>query len=176
MTLPDDAGKNARIYTLFVKTEITAMEIRVDDLNGAEIQALLAEHLKCMYEASPPECVHALNVDSLRNSEITFWSIWDGGALAGCGALKELTPVDGEIKSMRTSAGFLGRGVASALLRYIVDEARRRGYRSLSLETGSVAYFLPARNLYKKFGFQECGPFGNYLEDPYSIFMTLPLR
>ena len=149
------------------------MEIRIDDLSGTEVQALLSEHLKSMHEVSPAESVHALDVGELRQSDITFWSVWAGTALAGCGALKELNKEHGEVKSMRTSAHFLGKGVATRLLSHLIQEARRRGYRRLSLETGSMAYFLPARNLYEKFGFRECAPFADYIEDPNSTFMTL---
>jgi putative acetyltransferase len=148
------------------------MEIRVDNLNGPEIIELLHEHLRCMERVSPPESRHALNLDGLRKPEITFWTIWDGGNLAGCGALKELDGQHGEIKSMRTAAAFLRKGVASQMLRHIIAEAKRRGYRRLSLETGAMRYFEPARKLYASFGFTRCQPFASYVEDPNSVFMT----
>ena len=151
------------------------MEIRVDDLSGAQVQALLAEHLRAMHAASPPESVHALDLSGLRRPEVTFWSIWSGPDLAGCGALKQLDDGHAEIKSMRTADAFRRRGVAAHMLRHLIEEARRRGYRRLSLETGSMAYFEPARRLYAQFGFAECGPFGAYTEDPNSIFMTREL-
>jgi putative acetyltransferase len=151
------------------------MEIRVDDLRGPEIAALLEEHLRCMAAVSPRESCHALNLDGLRKPEVTFWTVWDGAELTGCGALKELDGQHGEVKSMRTSAGHLRKGVASLVLRKILSEARERGYRRLSLETGAMKYFEPAHELYRKFGFRECEPFGEYRPDPNSLFMTLGL-
>ena len=121
------------------------MRIIIDDLRGSEIAALLAEHLQCMAEVSPPESRHALNVDALRAPEITFWTVWDETALAGCGALKEVDQQHGEIKSMRTANTHLRKGVATIVLREIIAEARRRRYRRLSLETGAMPFFAPAR-------------------------------
>ena len=151
------------------------MEIRVDDLSGPEVHELLGEHLRDMRLNSPPESVHALDLDGLRRPEITFWTAWEGGELLGCGALKELDPRHGEIKSMRTSAPHLRKGVAARLLEHILEEAVRRGYGRLSLETGSAEAFEPARRLYARFGFEFCGPFDGYVEDPYSVFMTKEL-
>lgn len=151
------------------------MHIRVDDLSGPEIQALLREHLRSVKLHSPPESIHALDLAALRRPEITFWTAWSERELLGCGALKELDARHGEIKSMRTSASHLREGVARAMLGHILDEARRRAYRRLSLETGSAAAFEPARRLYASFGFVECGPFADYVEDPYSVFMTRDL-
>ena len=148
------------------------MEIRVDDLSGPEVIALLREHLRCMALASPPESRHALDLEGLRQPDITFWSIWDGNNLAGCAALKELDAQHGEIKSMRTAYEYQRQGVASRLLQYLIDESKRRGYRRLSLETGSMDYFEPARSLYARVGFSSCAPFGSYREDPNSTFMT----
>jgi putative acetyltransferase len=151
------------------------MEIRVDNLQAPEIIELLREHLRCMAAVSPPESCHALDLDGLRKSEITFWTIWDGKALAGCGALKELSAHHGEIKSMRTASAFLRQGVASRMLTHIIHEAKRRGYDRLSLETGAFPYFEPARKLYASFGFTFCEPFANYKSDPNSVFMTKEL-
>jgi len=151
------------------------MEIRLDDVSGPEVIALIGEHLQDMFEASPPESVHALNLDGLRQPHITFWSVWDDGALVGCGALKELDQEHGEVKSMRTASAHRRKGVARAMLAHIVEEARRRGYRRLSLETGSMDAFAPARKLYESFGFEYCGPFGDYVDDPNSAFMTKAL-
>ena len=148
------------------------MEIRVDDLRGAEIIALLNEHLRTMKRISPPESCHALDLGELRRPEITFWTIWSGGELAGCGALKALNGEHAEIKSMRTAGAYQRKGVASMLLRHIIAEAARRGYRRLSLETGAMSYFEPARKLYGTFGFECCAPFDEYVEDPNSVFMT----
>ncbi|MBW8852393.1 MAG: GNAT family N-acetyltransferase [Xanthomonadales bacterium] len=153
------------------------MHIREDDLRGADVVALLQAHLDDMHRHSPPESVHALDLDALRRPEITFWTMRDeGGALMGCGALKQLDAGHGEIKSMRTAAAHLRRGVAATLLRHVLRTARARGYRRLSLETGAPEAFAPARALYARFGFAECGPFADYAEDPWSVFMTLELR
>jgi putative acetyltransferase len=146
-----------------------------DDLTGAAIEALLHEHLHGMRLHSPPESVHALDLEKLRAQDITFWTAWEGDELLGCGALKELDPGHGEIKSMRTAGKHLGKGVANALLSHIMSVARQRSYSRLSLETGSGPAFEPAHALYRKFGFEYCGPFGNYREDPFSRFMTLEL-
>ena len=148
------------------------MDIRVDDLRGPEIIGLLEEHVARLRALSPPESCHVLNLDGLRRPEITFWSAWQGRELLGCGALKALDRAHGEIKSMRTVAAHLRKGVASALLRHILEEAKQRSYRRLSLETGAQAEFRPARELYARFGFAVCAPFGDYVEDPLSVFMT----
>ena len=152
------------------------MQIRQDDLSGAQIRALLAEPLHSMHALSPPESVHALPLDKLRQPDVTFWTVWSGDALLGCGALRELDAAHGEIKSMRTVQAHRRQGAARAMLEHILAEAHRRGYARLSLETGSMAAFEPARRLYAQFGFVACGPFGDYREDPNSVFMTLRLR
>ena len=151
------------------------MIIREDDLAGPEIRALLEEHLAHMRRTSPPCSVHALDLDRLRRPGITFWTAWRDGDLAGCGALKALDARHGEIKSMRTAAAHLRQGVASRMLVHIVDEARRRGYARLSLETGSMDAFVPARTLYARHGFVACPPFADYADDPNSVFMAREL-
>jgi putative acetyltransferase len=151
------------------------MKIEVDDLTRREVIALLEEHLSNMHELGPPESVHALDVTKLRGADITFWTVWDEAALLGCGALKELSPAHGEIKSMRTPKALRGKGAGRAMLAHIVYVARQRGYRRLSLETGTVDAFVPAQKLYASFGFSVCGPFSDYREDPHSLFMTLAL-
>ncbi len=151
------------------------MEIIIDDLNGPEIRALLQEHLDSMKLYSPPESIHALDIEALRKPDITFWTAWEDGELLGCGALKELDAQHGEIKSMRTAARHRRQGVAKTLLTHILEEARRRGYTRLSLETGSNAAFAPARSLYAAMGFTYCEPFADYRLDPYSVFMTREL-
>jgi putative acetyltransferase len=151
------------------------LEIRIDDLTGPEIAELLREHLANMAENSPPESIHALNIEQLRQPDITFWSAWSEDGLLGCGALKELDPLHGEIKSMRTVSRHRRKGVAARLLEHILEEARRRNYRRVSLETGSMSAFAPAHHLYASFGFVECGPFADYVEDPNSRFMTKEL-
>ena len=151
------------------------MLIRVDDLSGPEIRALLEEHLRSMHELSPPESVHALDLAALRKPEITFWTAWSGDELLGCGALKALAPAHGEVKSMRTAPAKRRGGVGRAMLEHIIAEARARSYTRLSLETGSMDAFLPARRLYESFGFACCAPFADYTEDPNSVFMTRAL-
>lgn len=151
------------------------MRIEVDDLSRPAIHALLNEHLASMFALSPPESVHALDVAKLKNPDITFWSAWDGEQLLGCGALKELDPHHGEVKSMRTPDKLRRKGAGRAILGHIIDVARSRNYTRLSLETGTVQAFQPAQRLYESFGFVFCGPFGDYAEDPNSVFMTLRL-
>ena len=148
------------------------MDIRIDDLSGQQVAQLLSEHLQGMALHSPPESIHALDLDALRKPEITFWSAWEDGELMGCGAIKELDSRHGEIKSMRTASAHLRKGVAAALMRHMLDEAKRRSYRQLSLETGSTEAFAPAHRLYAAFGFKLCGPFADYVDDPFSVFMT----
>ena len=148
------------------------MDIRVDDLSSPEIVRLLHEHLRSVALHSPPESIHALDIEALRNPDITFWSVWQNSELMGCGAIKELDSRHGEIKSMRTVSSHLRKGVAAMLMHHILEEAERRSYERLSLETGSMDAFAPARSLYASFGFEPCGPFANYVEDPYSVFMT----
>jgi putative acetyltransferase len=148
------------------------MLIKVDDLRGARVAQLLEEHLQDMYAASPPECVYALDLEKLRKPEITFWTLWDGENLAGCGAIKELNATQAEIKSMRTANNYRGKGVAIKIMEHILRVAADRGYQQLSLETGSMDFFIPARKLYERFGFNYCGPFADYPEDPHSVFMT----
>jgi len=151
------------------------MRIELDDLTRPQVLALLNEHLTNMYELSPPESVHALDVSKLRGSDITFWTVWEDGELLGCGALKELSPTHGEVKSMRTPQKMRRRGAGRAVLSHIVGVAKERTYRLLSLETGSAEAFLPAQKLYESFGFTYCGPFGDYEDDPNSVFMELRL-
>ena len=151
------------------------MNIRVDDLRGSEIAALLEEHLQSMRQHSPPESVHALDLDKLRKPDITFWTAWQDTELLGCGALKELEPFHGEIKSMRTATRHLRKGVALSIMQVILAEAKKRAYQRLSLETGSMAAFIPACTMYARLGFQLCGPFQGYVEDRHSVFMTKAL-
>jgi putative acetyltransferase len=152
-----------------------SFHIKLDDLSGTEIAELLREHLDDMHVHSPPESVHALDLAALRQPDITFWSIWLNGELVGCGALKEIDPRHGEIKSMRTRDAFRGQGAGKSMLQHLLAEAKQRGYTRLSLETGSMAAFKPARRLYESRGFTHCGPFDDYSLDPNSVFMTLEL-
>jgi len=152
------------------------LEIREDDLTGPEIAHLLQEHLDNMYETTPPESVHALDIAALRSPDITVWTAWNRHELLGCGALKALTPRSGEVKSMRTVTAHLRRGVASRILAVILAEARRRTYDALYLETGLTPEFAPARALYTRHGFEPCDPFGDYINDPNSVFMVKTLH
>ena len=153
----------------------TEIVIRLDDLTGSKIAEFLDGHLRSLADLSPPESRHALTLEELRKSGATFWSVWHGNDVIGCGALKELDAQHGEVKSMRTTAGYLRHGIASMVLERVIAEARRRGYRRLSLETGAAADFTPAHRLYSKHGFRACPPFNGYTEDPNSVFMTLEL-
>jgi putative acetyltransferase len=149
------------------------MRIEVDDVSRPEVLALLEEHLRNMYQLSPPEHVFAFDATKLRAPGVVFWTAWDGQTLLGCAALKELTPTQGEIKSMRTPANLRRRGTGRALLEHILDVSHQRGYRELFLETGNHPAFGPAHTLYRSAGFRECGPFAGYEENGSSVFMTL---
>lgn len=153
--------------------------IRLDDLSDPRIAAFMEEHLQDMRATSPPESVHALDMDKLRQPEIRFWSVWlpdgHGESLACTGAIKRLDGQHAELKSMRTGARFRGQGLARLLLDHIVGQARAMGYQRLSLETGTQPFFAPAHQLYLGYGFQDCTPFGSYAPDPNSRFLTLLL-
>ena len=151
------------------------MKIEVDDLSRPQVHALLEEHLANMYELSPPEQVFALDLNKLKSPDITFWTVWEEERLVGCGALKEISPSHGEIKSMRTPAAARGRGAGRAVLEHIIAVAQHRGYKRLSLETGTHAAFAAAQYLYRSSGFVISGPFGSYLPDEHSLFMELQL-
>jgi len=173
-------------------SETRPLEIRVDrELTHPQVLSLLQEHLAGMHAESPPESVHALDLDELRRSDITFLTAWrcgpdacpgEEGELMAMGALKELEPTTasagghGELKSMRTRARHLRQGAAQAILTELLKLARQRGYVRVSLETGSTPAFEPAIAMYRRFGFVECGPFADYPEDPFSRFLTLPLN
>ena len=151
------------------------MSITEGGLDDPGVLALLREHLQGMADHSPPESIHALDVEGLKAPGITFWTMRNGSEVLGCIALKQLNERHGEIKSMRTASARLRKGVGAALLEHLVTEARRRGYERLSLETGSGPGFEAAHALFRKFGFVECGPFADYREDPFSRFMTAAL-
>jgi putative acetyltransferase len=152
------------------------MRIKEDDLTGSEIRALLEIHFAGMLANSPEGSCHFLDFEGLKAPGVTFWSVWDEeNSLMGCGAVKEINPTHGEIKSMRTHEDHLRKGAAAAMLEHIIATARARGYASLSLETGSSPAFDAAHGLYLRYGFQYCEPFADYKEDPFSRFMTLEL-
>lgn len=151
---------------------MTDFVIREDDLSGPRIAALLEFHIAEAIRHSPPGSVHAMPIDRLRGVDVTFWSLWNDGDLAGCGALKQLDAGHGELKSMRTAPAFLRRGVGEAILLHLIAEGRRRGYRRLSLETGRATPFAAARALYRKHDFAECPPFADYRKDDFSMCMT----
>lgn len=150
-------------------------EITVDDPRAADVRALLERHLAFTAEHSPPEDVHALDVESLVDPSITFVSYRVAGEVLGVGALKDLGAGHGELKSMHTAAAARGRGVAGAIVEHLADLARERGLTRLSLETGTPEAFGPARSLYARLGFVECGPFGDYGPSPSSTFLTRDL-
>jgi putative acetyltransferase len=146
--------------------------IRIDDLSGDASQSIVSEHLAGMLHNTPLESVHAFPLDKLRQAHVTFWTAWFGTELCGCGALQTLNLQHGEVKSMRTREKFLRQGVGQAVLSHIVTEARARGLKRLSLETGSAESFAAARSLYLQNEFEICNPFADYTLDPHSVFMT----
>ena len=152
------------------------VHFKVDDLSDPRIHSFLKEHMRDMHAVSPPQSIHALDINDLRDSSVTFWSAWFSEQLIACGALKRLNATHAEIKSMRVSSQHRGNGIASKLLRHILETANKDGYDRLSLETGSMVFFDPARRLYEKFGFEYCEPFANYKSDPNSVFMSLYLK
>ena len=151
------------------------IEIRRGGLDDARVVALLEKHEAINLAQSPPESCHTFNIDRLKGADISFWSAWDGDELLGVGAMKRIDDGHGEIKSMHTAEQARGRGVGGALLETIIASACGAGLTRLSLETGSMEYFAPAHALYRKYGFVECPPFGDYKCDPLSLFMTRAL-
>ncbi|WP_395110431.1 GNAT family N-acetyltransferase [Actinomadura sp. SCN-SB] len=151
------------------------LRFELGGLARPEIRRLLEEHLADMRATSPPESVHALDLEELRHPAVSFWSVWEGGELRGCGALKDLGGGDVELKSMRTARDARGRGVGAAMLRHLLRAAAERGHRRVLLETGSQEFFAPARRLYARHGFAFCKPFADYVDDPNSVYMELRL-
>lgn len=150
-------------------------EIAVDDPRSADIRELLERHLTFAHTHTPPHDVHALDIDGLLDPAVTFYSYRLDGQLLGVGALKQLDLRHAELKSMHTAAEARGRGVGRAILNHLIAVARDRGCRRVSLETGTVAAFTPARSLYASAGFEPCGPFAEYRPSPSNTFMTLSL-
>lgn len=151
---------------------IAGLTILPDDLTRPEVLALLQLHLDEMHRWSPACKVHALPAERLRQPDVTFFSAWDGESLAGCGAIKHLDATHGELKSMRAAPLYRGKGVGKAILLHLLEEARKRGYARVSLETGRPEPFQAAQRLYRAHGFAECPPFGDYLSDDFSMCMT----
>lgn len=156
--------------------EDVALRIEIDDVSRPQVIALLEEHLRNMHELSPPDQVFAFDASRLRAPGIMFWTAWNDENLLGCAALKELSPTQGEVKSMRTPASLRRRGAGRSLLAHILQVSREREYHELFLETGRHPAFVPAQTLYRSVGFRECGPFGSYRENGNSVFMSLQLR
>jgi len=148
------------------------MKIIKDNLTHSAVRKLLQQHHDDMAKHSPPESIHALDLSGLLADDVTFWTGWIDGELAGCGALKKLDSRHGELKSMRTSSQFLRQGVAAKLLEHILATAKQQSFDTVSLETGSMPAFLPAQTLYQRFGFKPCPPFSDYVDDPYSLFFS----
>lgn len=161
-------------WDLFRNDEKT-VEILLDDLTHPDVLALLQAHLDDMRENSPEDSSYALDLSGLQAADVSFWVVWVDGEVAGCGALRELSPTSGEIKSMRTHAGHLRQGVAAKMLEYIIEVAKARGYASLSLETGYGPVFEPALKLYQKYGFKSGEAFSDYRPSAFNQFFHLKL-
>lgn len=149
---------------------------KANQLDDPHVLGLLQEHQDRMSDHSPPESRHVLDVNALQQADIRFWSLWQADELLGCVALKHWSDQLAEIKSMKTAPAHTRKGVGQKLLQHVINEAKSRGYQFLKLETGSMAYFKPARSLYLKFGFSYCQPFGDYKQDPNNVFMALELQ
>ncbi len=158
-----------------VTSSRAALEIRLDDLSGEPTRALIAAHLSDMRSISPEESCHALDLSGLQQPSVQVWSAWVDGELAGVGALAQLDATNGELKSMRVADSHRGEGIGRAMLEHLIGRARQVGMSSLWLETGSTPEFLAAQRLYESAGFVRCEPFGSYVLDPYSVFMTKQL-
>lgn len=167
-----DLGRTSLLSNHVSDQARSTLKIVQDDLRGSDIKALLEVHLKFARASSPSCSVHALDIDRLKDPSITFWSARHDGRLIGCIALKELSSTHGEIKSMHTASKARQTGVGHVLLDHLLAIARDRGYQRVSLETGSTVPFAPARRLYERFGFVQCPPFADYVEDGFSVCMT----
>jgi putative acetyltransferase len=152
------------------------IRIEPGDLCDPRVIDLIAAHVTRARAETTPGSAHALDLDRLRSSSIRFFAAFDDDKLTGIAALQALSAVQGEVKSMHTVESWRRRGVGSALLQHVINVARSEGFHRLSLETGSWPYFAPARTFYRRRGFEACGPFGDYVADPNSVFMTLSLN
>lgn len=146
--------------------------IAPDDPRAPDVRALLERHLELMRRITPPEDVHALDVDGLADPSVTFFSWREGGEVLAVGALREIDPAHAEIKSMHTVRAARGRGIGRAMAEHLLSVARERGYERVSIETGAMEAFAPARALYASLGFEDCGPFAEYPDSPNSHYMT----
>jgi putative acetyltransferase len=153
------------------------MIVQIGDFSNPNVLALLREHLTGMQTNSPPGSVYALDLDGLQSADIAFYSVWDGREvdLLAIGALKEIDAATGEVKSMRTAQAHQRRGAASFLLDFLITTARERNYQHLCLETGSGPAFEPALALYRRYGFENCEPFGDYEASAFNQFLRLRL-
>ncbi|MGB7861041.1 MAG: GNAT family N-acetyltransferase [Acidimicrobiia bacterium] len=149
--------------------------VAMDSPDSSDVQSLLEAHLAFASEQSPPEDVHALDTRALLEDDISFFSLREDGRLLGVGAIKELDPTHGELKSIHTAASARGTGVGRTMVNHLIDLARQRGYQRVSLETGTMDAFVASRRLYSSLGFEECEPFGSYWHSVYSVCMTLDL-
>ena len=151
------------------------LRIIAGDFDDPRVIALLAHHFSTMRSTGPEESCHVMPLDAMRQADLDFFAAWDGDTLAGFGAVKRLGAGHGEIKSMHTAAAHRGQGVGQAVLDHLVAHARVLGLQRLSLETGAGDFFVPARAMYARNGFEACEPFGDYRPDPNSVFMTRTL-
>lgn len=149
------------------------MKIQIDTIDKKDIQELLQNHLDSMIENSPPEAVHALDINAFKKVNLTLWSARENGELLGCVALQELTTDHAELKSMKTHPMHLRKGIAGKLLSHVYSEAKNRGFKKISLETGNRKAFEPAQKLYQKYGFEFCGTFSDYTDEINSVYMTI---
>ena len=154
---------------------LTAGEISLDDPRAPDVRRLLEVHLTFARAQTPPEDAHAMDVDELLDPAVSFFSLRRDGALIAVGALKRLDSQHAEVKSMHTVAAARGQGIGRRMIEHLITVAREAGYKRVSLETGSMVEFAPARALYASAGFKTCGPFASYRASPNSTYMTIDL-
>ena len=145
------------------------------NFDNSEVNDLLKKHFIELRSVSPVGSTHVLDIDGLKDPSIKFWSLWENNKLIGCGALKFLEKNHGEFKSIRVADEFRKKGIGERIIEHLIEEAKKLEISKLSIETGAGEFFLPARNLFSKFGFKLCPPFAHYKEDPHSCYYTLNL-
>ena len=145
------------------------------NFDNLEVNDLLKKHFIELRSVSPAGSTHVLDIDGLKDPSIKFWSLWENNKLIGCGALKFLEKDHGEFKSIRVADEFRKKGIGERIIKHLIDEAKKLEISKLSIETGAGEFFLPARNLFSKFGFKTCPPFAHYKKDPNSCYYTLDL-